>query len=176
VKPLSVGRCAIAVSSVLAASQDVLAQVAKDPGAQALLEEIVVTAQKRAENLQSVPVSIQALDDRKLQELLVADFKVSVRLHPAATPHSAITGIRFRRLVPALGAPYELGGFDAKLLGGEESADDFRDASPVHRIQGDQHPHDFCQHDERDKAGVVRAEGFLHQPCGNRRLLGVVLR
>lgn len=39
------------------------------------LQEVIVTAQKRSENLQSVPVSIQALDGGRLQELQVADFK-----------------------------------------------------------------------------------------------------
>ncbi len=37
------------------------------------LEQIVVTAQKRTENLQDVPVSIQALDTEKLAELNITD-------------------------------------------------------------------------------------------------------
>src|SRR5271168_1679597 len=35
----------------------------------ATLEEVVVTAQKRTENLQDVPISIQVLDATKLQQL-----------------------------------------------------------------------------------------------------------
>src|ERR1700683_5469192 len=38
------------------------------------LEEIVVTAQKRAENLQDVPISIQALGTAKLGQLHVTNF------------------------------------------------------------------------------------------------------
>jgi iron complex outermembrane receptor protein len=38
------------------------------------LEEIVVTAQKRAENLQDVPISIQALGTAKLEQLHVTNF------------------------------------------------------------------------------------------------------
>ena len=38
------------------------------------LEEIIVTAQKRSENLQDVPISIQALDSRTLQQLSVNNF------------------------------------------------------------------------------------------------------
>ena len=38
------------------------------------LEEIVVTAQKRAENLQDVPISIQALGTAKLEQLHVENF------------------------------------------------------------------------------------------------------
>lgn len=37
--------------------------------------EIVVTAQKRSESLQNVPISIQALGTEKLQDLNVSDFK-----------------------------------------------------------------------------------------------------
>ncbi|HXY95935.1 MAG TPA: TonB-dependent receptor [Steroidobacteraceae bacterium] len=37
------------------------------------LEEIVVTAQKRTENLQDVPISIQALDTAKLEQLNITD-------------------------------------------------------------------------------------------------------
>src|ERR1041384_5062692 len=37
------------------------------------LEEVVVTAQKRSENLQDVPISIQALGSEKLDQLQVSD-------------------------------------------------------------------------------------------------------
>jgi len=37
------------------------------------LEQIVVTAQKRTENLQDVPISIQALDTQKLEQLNITD-------------------------------------------------------------------------------------------------------
>ena len=45
-------------------------RTAENPG----LEEIVVTAQKRAENLQDVPISIQALGTAKLEQLHVTNF------------------------------------------------------------------------------------------------------
>ncbi|HEY5102007.1 MAG TPA: Plug domain-containing protein, partial [Steroidobacteraceae bacterium] len=38
------------------------------------LAEVVVTAQKRSENLQDVPLSIQALGNEKLEELHVTKF------------------------------------------------------------------------------------------------------
>ena len=37
------------------------------------VEEIVVTAQKRAENLQDVPISVQVLGTERLDDLQVAD-------------------------------------------------------------------------------------------------------
>ncbi|MDE0246250.1 MAG: TonB-dependent receptor plug domain-containing protein, partial [Gammaproteobacteria bacterium] len=52
------------VKAVLAAA--VLA-IGASAGAQGFLEEIVVTAQKRSENLQDVPMSISALDAEALE-------------------------------------------------------------------------------------------------------------
>jgi outer membrane receptor protein involved in Fe transport len=52
--------------------------------------EIIVTAQKRSENLQDVPISIQALGSQKLEDLNVSDFKsyvqqlTSVTFQPSA--------------------------------------------------------------------------------------------
>jgi iron complex outermembrane receptor protein len=40
---------------------------AQDAGEEASLGHIVVTAQKRAENLQDVPVSIQAIGNQQLE-------------------------------------------------------------------------------------------------------------
>ena len=37
--------------------------------------DIIVTAQKRSENLQNVPISIQALGTQKLDDLNISDFK-----------------------------------------------------------------------------------------------------
>ena len=47
------------------------------------LEEIIVTAQKRSENLQDVPISIQALDSRILQQLSVSNFDGYARFLPS---------------------------------------------------------------------------------------------
>ena len=52
------------------------------------LEEIVVTAQKRSENLQDVPISIEAIGAEKLEELNIRNFTDYVRMLPsvATTP------------------------------------------------------------------------------------------
>lgn len=47
------------------------------------LESVIVTAQKRTENLQDVPVSIQALGTQRLEELRVADFDDFARFLPS---------------------------------------------------------------------------------------------
>ncbi len=49
------------------------------------LGEVVVTAQKRAENLQDVPVSIDAIGEQKLDELNVQNFKDYVQFLPSVT-------------------------------------------------------------------------------------------
>lgn len=61
------GLCAAAAISAIAISAPALAQDA-DTAAQGGLNEIVVTAQKRAQNLQDVPVSVTAFDDIAIKE------------------------------------------------------------------------------------------------------------
>src|ERR1039457_1621359 len=56
------------------------------------LEEIVVTAQKRAENLQDVPVSIQALSTAKLEELHVTSFDDYAKFLPSVSFVGDATG------------------------------------------------------------------------------------
>ena len=50
----------------------------------AVLDAVTVTAQKRTENLQEVPISIQVLGTQKLTEMNVNDFDVLVRRVTAA--------------------------------------------------------------------------------------------
>jgi outer membrane receptor protein involved in Fe transport len=47
------------------------------------LEEIIVTAQRRTENLQNVPISIQALDTRVLQQLQISNFDSYAKFLPS---------------------------------------------------------------------------------------------
>lgn len=50
--------------------------------AMAQLEEVIVTATKRVENLQDVPISVTALSEKKLDQLNVANFDDYVRYLP----------------------------------------------------------------------------------------------
>jgi outer membrane receptor protein involved in Fe transport len=52
------------------------------------IEEVVVTAQKRQENLQNVPASVQALGETKLDELNVTQFADYVKFLPSVTYQS----------------------------------------------------------------------------------------
>jgi iron complex outermembrane recepter protein len=54
------------------AAAPALAQEA--PAEEAVENEIIVTAQKRSESLQNVPISIQALGTQKLEELNISNF------------------------------------------------------------------------------------------------------
>ncbi len=47
--------------------------------------EIVVTAQKRAESLQNVPISIQALGTQKLEQLNISNFSNYAQQLPSVT-------------------------------------------------------------------------------------------
>ncbi|HEY0799763.1 MAG TPA: hypothetical protein VGD54_02900, partial [Steroidobacteraceae bacterium] len=59
---------ASAISAILAGAP--AAHAATEPET-VPLEEVVVTAQKRSENLQNVPISIEVLDNKKLEQLHV---------------------------------------------------------------------------------------------------------
>ncbi len=74
-----------AISSILGVSA-AAADTAPSPGSG--LDEVVVTAQKRAENIQSVPISIQAIDTKKLAELQVASFDDYARFLPSLSVQS----------------------------------------------------------------------------------------
>ena len=50
-----------------------------------VLEEIIVTAQKRAENLQDVPISVTALDSTKLEQLGISNFNEYLAMLPSVS-------------------------------------------------------------------------------------------
>ena len=56
-------------------------QVADNGG----IETIIVTAQKRSEDLQNVPISIQALPTEKLDQLHINSFNDYVKFFPSVT-------------------------------------------------------------------------------------------
>ena len=68
---------ASAISAILAGMP---VQAADNEGA---LEEITVTAQKKSENLQDVPISIEVLDNQKLEELHIVNLDDYVKYSPS---------------------------------------------------------------------------------------------
>src|SRR4051812_27045920 len=85
---------AIWTAALLASSMltGVAAHAQTAPGEAVALEEVVVTAQKRSENLQDVPVSIQALGQAKLEQLQVSGFTDYVKYLPSVSFQTASPG------------------------------------------------------------------------------------
>jgi iron complex outermembrane receptor protein len=105
------------------------------------LEEVVVTAQKRSENLQDVPVSIQALGEAKLEQLQVASFTDYVKYLPS---------ISFQTSSPGFSNVYFRGvasGGDGNHSGSLPSVGVYLDEQPITTIQGalDIHIYDIAR-------------------------------
>jgi outer membrane receptor protein involved in Fe transport len=58
---------------------------AQAPQDEATVPDVIVTAQKRSESLQNVPISIVALTSAKLDQLNVSDFNSYAALLPSVT-------------------------------------------------------------------------------------------
>jgi len=74
---------------------------------QGTLEEVVVTAQKRSEDLQKVPISLQVLGNERLQELQVHDFDDTAKFLPSLSYKSIGPGqaeLFFRGISSGAGA------------------------------------------------------------------------
>jgi iron complex outermembrane recepter protein len=88
-------KCSRAVAAILGAHAGA-AVYAATPGDDATstggVEEIVVTAQRRTENVQDVPIAIQALTGETLSQLNVASFDDFVRYLPNVTTSSSGPG------------------------------------------------------------------------------------
>ena len=66
---------------------------------QPVLEEVIVTAQKRAESLQDVPISVSAMSGDKINDIAITDLQelplyvptsISTRARPSPTCSSAV--------------------------------------------------------------------------------------
>ncbi|MEQ8207933.1 MAG: TonB-dependent receptor plug domain-containing protein, partial [Woeseia sp.] len=90
-KPLALAISAALTGSALMAvvATPAMAQEAQQGRA---LEEIVVTAQKRTENLQDVPVSVQVLGNTQLEQLNVNGFEDYIEFLPSVSYTSAGPG------------------------------------------------------------------------------------
>src|SRR5688572_22929950 len=90
--------CASAAMAVAAEASPALAQAAVEGG---VIEEIVVTARKRAESLQSTPVTVTAFEGEVLAERGITDFQkladatpgVTIDAFPRAAPRPFFRGI-----------------------------------------------------------------------------------
>jgi outer membrane receptor protein involved in Fe transport len=104
--------------------------------------EIIVTAQKRSENLQNVPISIQALGTAKLEQLNISDFKGYAAQLPSVSFQSGGT--------PGTNVVYMRGvasGGDGNHSGSLPSVGVYLDEQPVTTIGGnlDVHIYDIAR-------------------------------
>lgn len=104
-------------------------------------DEIVVTASKRAENLQDVPMSVQALGDAKLDELQVTQFSEFAKFLPSVSIQTAGPGssnVYFRGVAS---------GGDGNHSGSLPSVGMYLDEQPITTIQGalDIHVYDIAR-------------------------------
>jgi len=74
---------ASAISAILAGASPAVHAAAAADAETNTLEEVVVTAQKRTENLQDVPISIEVLDNVKLDQLHVVSLDDYVKYSPS---------------------------------------------------------------------------------------------
>jgi outer membrane receptor protein involved in Fe transport len=104
-------------------------------------DEIIVTAQKREENLQNVPISIQALGTRKLDQLNVTNFEDFSKLLPSVSFQSSQPGVTtvYMRGVAS--------GGDGNHSGSLPSVGVYLDEQPVTTIGGtlDVHVYDIAR-------------------------------
>ncbi|HZO20912.1 MAG TPA: Plug domain-containing protein, partial [Steroidobacteraceae bacterium] len=89
-------KCARAVAAILGAHAAAAVHAAAPADETAAsgggLEEVIVTAQRRSENAQDVPIAIQALTGETLQQLNISNFDDAVRYLPNVAGSSAGPG------------------------------------------------------------------------------------
>jgi outer membrane receptor protein involved in Fe transport len=122
-------------SALMAAVSTALAQQA--PATSDGLEEIIVTAQKRSEDIQSVPMSIQALSTQKLEENHVASFQDYAKLLPSVSYQDGAAGGGSGG--PGFARVYMRGvssGGDGNHSGPQPSVGMYLDEQPITTIQG----------------------------------------
>ncbi|HEY7899805.1 MAG TPA: Plug domain-containing protein, partial [Caulobacteraceae bacterium] len=123
------------------AAQPALAADAVAAGNATALSEVVVTAEKRSENIQKVPMSIQAIDTRKLSQLNVTNFQDYVKYVPT---------MQFQTFAPSVTTIYMRGvadGGNGNHSGPLPSVGAYLDELPITTIGGtlDIHVYDLAR-------------------------------
>ena len=125
-RPGTVRALAASVPTLLAGMSAAYAQTTTSGG----LEEIIVTAQKRTEDIQNVPISIQALGNEKLDQLNIKQFDDYVKFLPSVT---------YQTFGPGFAYVYMRGissGGDGNHSGSLPSVGIYLDEQPITTIQG----------------------------------------
>ncbi|HTU66447.1 MAG TPA: TonB-dependent receptor [Steroidobacteraceae bacterium] len=130
----------VPLAGALLASAGVQAQQAEETPSGGL-EEVVVTALKTQQNLQDVPLSIQAIGTERLEELGVKDFADYVKFLPSVSVQSAGPG--FGRVFMRGAAS----GDNGNHSGSQPGVGQYLDEQPITTIQGalDIHMYDIAR-------------------------------
>lgn len=128
-------------AAMLVASPAGLAQSQGQTQGTVVLENVIVTAQKRQENLQDVPLSITALGTEKLEQLHVTDFDDYAKYMPSLSYTSFGPGFSrvFFRGVSS--------GDNGNHSGSQPTVGQYLDEQPITTIQGalDVHIYDIAR-------------------------------
>jgi len=138
----SLARTPVTSAVLLALASPAL--VAQEQQEAAALGEVIVTAQKRAENLQDVPISLQSLNTESLDELNIQNFKDYVKLLPTVTAAAGagggIGGGAGFNLVYMRGVAT---GGDGQATTSQPSVGTYLDEQPITTVQGNLDVHLF---------------------------------
>jgi iron complex outermembrane recepter protein len=122
--------------------------VPADTGQTGGLQEVVVTAQKRTENLQNVPVSIQVLDSHKLEELDIVSLDDYVKYAASVEYQRSVGSSEGGNAEPGSSHTFIRGvvsGGDGNHSGSQPTVGTYLDEIPVTTIDGtvDMHMYDM---------------------------------
>ena len=104
-------------------------QAQEEAGFAGMLEEIIVTASRRSEGLQSVPIAVQAMSGEKLREFGVDSFEDYISLLPGVSSDGQAPGKQetfIRGVSPGRGSAVRLSG-----ISGEPSVAIYLDEAPL---------------------------------------------
>ena len=138
-QPGGLSRTPVATAVMLAlASPALMAQE------QTSLGEVVVTAQKREENLQNVPISLTSLNTKTLEELNIQSFKSYVQFLPSVSTTQAMEAGSGFNLIYMRGVAT---GGDGQATTSQPSVGTYLDEQPITTVQGnlDVHLYDIAR-------------------------------
>lgn len=174
--PLTAAICLAFTSTVAFAQEAAPAPApaeATQQGQAVTLDTITVTAQKRTENLQKVPISIQAIGNEQLEQQQVADFDDYAKMIPSLSYGTAGGGVFSG---PGFVQVYMRGvasGGDGNHSGSQPSVGMYLDEQPITTIQGalDIHMYDI----ERVEA-LAGPQGTLYGASSQSGTVRIITR
>ena len=162
-------RASLAAAIYLAMGSTAFAQDAAPKAEQqaVTLDAVTVTAQKRVENLQKVPISLQVLGSQRLQELNVSQFEDYVKYLPT---------VSYQTFGPGFAQIYMRGvasGGDGNHSGSQPSVGVYLDEQPVTTIQG---PLDIHIYDVERVEALAGPQGTLYGASSQAGTLRIITK